>query len=84
MIHRSENFSGRQRDDRNHIQKIICNGFCTDIAANSIPAQVFATKDTKYSLVKDSLVNTGKDTGYAETNAIDKNDPHWNWTLGEF
>ena len=31
-----------------------------------------------------TTVNTGKDNGYSEKNEIDKKDPHWNWTLGNF
>lgn len=30
------------------------------------------------------LVNAGKDTGYSETNEIDKDDPHYGWSLGHF
>jgi len=29
-------------------------------------------------------VNTGKDNGYSENNAIDKDDPHYGWNLGTF
>lgn len=32
----------------------------------------------------DSLVNAGLDTGFAETNRITKDDPHFGWTLGKF
>ena len=41
-------------------------------------------EDEKFYLGTDSLVNTGKDTGYAESHLLDKDDPHWDWTLGEF
>lgn len=40
--------------------------------------------ETTYTLGNDSLVNTGKNTGYSETNPIDKDDPHWGWSLGKF
>ncbi len=30
------------------------------------------------------VVNTGHDTGFSGNNALDKNDPHYGWTLGEF
>lgn len=47
------------------------------------PISVFAVEDG-YHLGTDSLVNAGKDTGYAEANPIDKGDPHWDWSLGTF
>ncbi|MDR1042616.1 MAG: hypothetical protein LBL54_01775 [Clostridiales Family XIII bacterium] len=31
-----------------------------------------------------SLVNAGKDNGYSESNTIDREDPHYGWTLGRF
>lgn len=31
-----------------------------------------------------SVVNTGKDNGYDKNNALDKDDPHFGWTLGRF
>lgn len=37
-----------------------------------------------YYLGEDSLVNAGKDTGFAETSPIGKDDPHWDWSLGTF
>ena len=37
-----------------------------------------------YHLGTDSLVNAGKDTGYAEATPIDKDDPHWDWSIGTF
>lgn len=37
---------------------------------------------TKYYLGKS--VNAGKDTGYSEDNAIDKDDVHYSWELGQF
>lgn len=37
---------------------------------------------TKYYLGKS--VNAGKDTGYSEDNAIDKDDVHYSWKLGQF
>lgn len=30
------------------------------------------------------VVNTGHDTGFSGNDALDKNDPHYGWTLGEF
>lgn len=30
------------------------------------------------------VVNTGHDTGFSGNNALDKKDPHYGWTLGEF
>lgn len=30
------------------------------------------------------LYNTGKDNGYSKRNSIRKDDPHYNWTMGEF
>lgn len=30
------------------------------------------------------LYNTGKDNGYSERNAVDKEDLHYNWKMGEF
>ena len=36
------------------------------------------------SLGADSLVNTGKDNGYSETNALDIKDPHYGWKIGNF
>lgn len=51
-----------------------------------LPVQAFAAEDssTRYELGEDSLVNTGKDNGYSEENELDKDDPHWDWQLGEF
>lgn len=40
------------------------------------------SKSLKYYL--GSVVNTGKDTGYYESNMLDENDPHYGWKLGEF
>lgn len=37
---------------------------------------------TKYYL--GNSVNAGKDTGYSEDNAIDKDDVHYSWELGQF
>lgn len=31
-----------------------------------------------------SVINTGKDNGYSEKETIDKDDPHYGWTLGNF
>lgn len=31
-----------------------------------------------------SVVNTGKDTGYSESNMLDEDDPHYGWTIGDF
>ncbi len=31
-----------------------------------------------------SVVNTGKDNGYDKSDALDKDDPHFGWTLGSF
>ncbi len=42
------------------------------------------TSSDKYYLGTDSLVNAGKDTGYADSNLLDKKDPHWDWQLGHF
>lgn len=47
------------------------------------PVSVFASEEG-YHLGTDSLVNAGKDTGYEEQNPIDKDDPHWDWSLGTF
>lgn len=32
----------------------------------------------------EDIVNTGLDTGYAEDNALEENDPHFGWQLGRF
>lgn len=53
------------------------------LLATMLPTAVFAAEDG-YHLGTDSLVNAGKDTGYAEENPIDKDDPHWDWSLGTF
>lgn len=49
---------------------------------------VYATEkniDTnQYGLGQDSLVNAGKDTGYAKRNKLKKGDPHFGWQLGKF
>ena len=39
------------------------------------PVAAFAAEGG-YQLGADSLVNAGKDTGYAETNPVDKDDPY--------
>jgi hypothetical protein len=31
-----------------------------------------------------SVVNTGKDNGYSESNPLDLKDPHYGWTVGDF
>lgn len=51
--------------------------------ATMLSAAVFAAEDG-YHLGTDSLVNAGKDTGYAEATPIGKDDPHWDWSLGTF
>ena len=38
--------------------------------------------DQKWNL--GSTTNTGKDNGYSGSNTIDKDDPHYGWTLGQF
>lgn len=43
-----------------------------------------SAEDSEYRLGKDSLVNTGKDNGYSKFDALDKNDVHWGWQLGDF
>lgn len=40
--------------------------------------------ETGYHLGEGALINAGKDTGFAESNPIDKDDPHWDWSLGTF
>ena len=39
-------------------------------------------QNTKYRLGE--LYNTGKDNGYSKRKSIDKDDPHYNWEMGEF
>lgn len=51
---------------------------------NIMCASVALAAEDGYHLGEDSLVNAGKDTGFAETNPIDKDDPHWDWSLGTF
>jgi len=41
-----------------------------------------STKNERKELGK--KVNAGKDSGYAENNTIDKDDPHFGWDLGTF
>lgn len=48
------------------------------------PVPALAVESTAFTLGNDSLVNTGKNNGYSESNAIDKDDPHWGWSLGKF
>ncbi len=48
------------------------------------PATPALAEDTKYQLGEDSLVNAGKDSGFSKTDAIHKDDMHWNWKLGDF
>ncbi|WP_205408862.1 hypothetical protein, partial [Bifidobacterium lemurum] len=66
----------------NSLKKICCALMAAMLAVFSFSA--FASDDTSYTLGEDSLVNTGKDNGYSKENAIDKDDPHWGWTLGRF
>jgi len=56
------------------------------ILLSLFPLQAFAeeAKTERYTWGKEYLVNAGKDNGYSEENALDKDDPHWDWNLGEF
>ena len=45
------------------------------------PAVAYGENQTYYL---GSVVNAGLNTGYSESNAITKNDPHFGWTLGQF
>ena len=38
----------------------------------------------QYSWLPSDAVNTGHDTGFKDTKAIDGNDPHFGWSLGRF
>lgn len=49
-----------------------------------VPAAAHASETTTYALGNDSLVNAGENTGYSETTPIDKDDPHWGWSIGRF
>lgn len=52
------------------------------ISLSSVFINATNTETNEYRLGK--LYNTGKDNGYSEQNEIDKDDPHFNWTLGDF
>lgn len=41
-------------------------------------------KEDNFTWNRDYVVNAGYDNGYSEENIIGKDDPHWNWQLGEF
>ena len=43
---------------------------------------VFAAEENKYYMGE--AVNTGKDTGYTESNKIGEDDPHFGWEIGDF
>lgn len=48
----------------------------------NITVFAIATNTPKYYF--SDIVNAGKDTGYSETNKVDKDDPHYGWSLGSF
>ena len=51
----------------------------------AIPNTITNAQDTEDNLFYlGAVVNTGKDTGYSENNAIKEDDPHFGWTLGRF
>ena len=51
------------------------------ISLNPIKIQAAKTEDRYYM---GTAVNAGKDKGYSKDDAIDKDDLHYNWKLGEF
>lgn len=53
-------------------------------SVQSVYATEKNTDTNQYGLGQDSLVNTGKDTGYAKSNKLKKGDPHFGWKLGKF
>jgi len=73
----------------NFTMRCIC--FCFALLMFMISACCFAEgtvngTEQKYYLGTrpGDLVNAGKDTGYSEMEEIDKDDPHYGWSLGHF
>lgn len=58
------------------VSLILCCGIVLPASASGV--------ETGYHLGEGALINAGKDTGFAESNPIDKDDPHWDWSLGTF
>ena len=50
---------------------------------NESGSNTMSAADTPRKVLGES-VNTGKDNGFSESNALDSNDPHFNMNLGEF
>lgn len=53
------------------------------LMAMMLPSSAEAA-DTTYVLNDPSPVNAGKDTGYSQSDHLDKDDPHWGWSIGTF
>lgn len=73
------------------MQKNAIRSFTAGIMTASLLAATYtpvcaaeSSNDEKFYLGVDSLVNTGKDTGFSESHLLNKDDPHWDWKLGEF
>lgn len=47
-------------------------------------AFVVNAEETKNEYRLGELYNTGKDNGYSKRNSIDKDDPHYEWKMGDF
>ena len=43
-----------------------------------------SAEETKGEYRLGELYNTGKDNGYSKRNSIGKDDPHYNWSMGDF
>ncbi len=67
---------------KNKVFKRILTITLTLLLITAIIPLTATAEDEKYYL--GTLVNAGQDTGFSETNAIDEDDVHWQWTLGTF
>lgn len=67
---------------RKRIGKLL-SGLLAAALLVGLPAPAMASEDSSYTLGEQSLVNAGKD-GYSAEKPLDKDDPHWGWSLGKF
>lgn len=64
-------------------KKIVCLLLAFALLFSFVSVTVKAEeKKNEYCLGE--LYNTGVDTGYSERKPIDKEDPHYNWEMGDF
>ena len=64
--------------------KKILGIFLSFVVLLTMFAFVVNAEETKNEYRLGELYNTGKDNGYSKRNSIDKDDPHYEWKMGDF